>query len=202
MGARAGLVAPDEKTYAYLKGRPASPDGAAWTARLEQWQLLSSDPQASYDRQIDIDARRVRPMVSWGTNPSQIIAIDETVPDPAALGDAVARAEANRALDYMGLSPGMPIAGLRLDRIFIGSCTNSRIEDLRAAAAIVNGRTVASHVDAMIVPGSGLVKIQAEAEGLDFQPQFREPAGTGRPDAFDESGDGCCQRHRRLYYRS
>tara|TARA_R110000796_G_scaffold8843_41_gene29536 strand:+ start:32781 stop:34214 length:1434 start_codon:yes stop_codon:yes gene_type:complete len=167
MGARAGLVAPDEKTYAYLKGRPASPDGAAWTARLEQWQLLSSDPQASYDRQIDIDARRVRPMVSWGTNPSQIIAIDETVPDPAALGDAVARAEANRALDYMGLSPGMPIAGLRLDRIFIGSCTNSRIEDLRAAAAIVNGRTVASHVDAMIVPGSGLVKIQAEAEGLD-----------------------------------
>ncbi|MEW4467552.1 3-isopropylmalate dehydratase large subunit [Parasphingorhabdus sp. JC815] len=167
MGARAGLVAPDEKTYAYLKDRPASPAGAEWDAKLAQWKLLSSDADAVFDREIVIEASAVRSMVSWGTNPSQIIAIDGLIPDPASLNDPTARGEAQRALDYMDLSPGMPIAGVRLDRVFIGSCTNSRIEDLRAAAAIVNGRKVASHVEAMIVPGSGLIKMQAEAEGLD-----------------------------------
>jgi len=166
MGARAGLVAPDRQTFAYLKDRPASPSSAEWDVKLEHWSHLSSDPDAAFDRKIEIDASAVRPMVSWGTNPSQIIAVDERIPDPDMLNHPVLRAEAKRALRYMDLLSGMPIAGLRLDRVFIGSCTNSRIEDLRAAAAIVEGKKVAPHVIAMIVPGSGLIKLQAEAEGL------------------------------------
>lgn len=167
MGARAGLIAPDERTFSYLRHLPASPTGAAWDAALMRWQLLSGDPDAVFDREIRVDARAVRPMVSWGTNPSQVVAIDGLVPDPAMLEDAEARSAAQRALHYMDLSPGMPIAGLRLDRVFIGSCTNSRIEDLRAAAEVIKGRKVAPHVGAMIVPGSGLIKAQAEVEGLD-----------------------------------
>ena len=167
MGARAGLVAPDATTFAYLAGRPATPTGAAWDAAVRQWRALASDEGATFDRVIRVDARDVRPMVSWGTNPSQVVAIDGCIPDPASLANADARALAERALDYMDLTPGEPIAGQRLDRIFIGSCTNSRIEDLRAVADVVNGRRVAAHVRAMVVPGSGLVKRQAEEEGID-----------------------------------
>ena len=166
MGARAGLVAPDATTLVYLKNRPAAPRGEAWAAAAARWAKLASDAGAAFDRELHFDARDVRPMVSWGTNPSQVVAIDGLVPDPATLDDPDARAAAERALTYMGLAPGAPIAGQRLDRIFIGSCTNSRIEDLRVAAAVVRGRHVAPHVRAMVVPGSGLVKRQAEEEGI------------------------------------
>ncbi|MGV3729208.1 MAG: 3-isopropylmalate dehydratase large subunit [Sphingopyxis sp.] len=182
MGARAGLIAPDATTFAYLNGRPAAPDGAAWDAAVARWQALASDKDAMFDREMRIEARDVRPMVSWGTNPSQVVPIDGRIPDPAALGDPDARAAATRALAYMDLTPGSPIAGQRLDRVFIGSCTNSRIEDLRAAAAVVRGRRVAPHVRAMVVPGSGLVKRQAEAEGI---------AATLRDAGFDWREPGC-----------
>ncbi|MFC0102385.1 3-isopropylmalate dehydratase large subunit [Sphingopyxis terrae] len=167
MGARAGLIAPDDTTFAYLADRPAVPKGDAWTAALARWRALPTDAGAAFDRELRIDAGAVAPMVSWGTNPSQVIAIDGVVPDPACLADPDARAVAERALAYMGLTPGRPIAGTPVDRVFIGSCTNSRIEDLRVVAAVVEGRRVADHVRAMVVPGSGLVKRQAEAEGID-----------------------------------
>ncbi len=167
MGARAGLVAPDATTFAYLAGRPAAPTGKAWDAACARWAALASDDAALFDREMRVDARDVRPMVSWGTNPSQVAPIDGRVPDPAALTNAEARGAATRALAYMDLTPGVPIAGLRLDRVFIGSCTNSRIEDLRIVAEVVRGRRVAPHVRAMVVPGSGLVKRQAEQEGID-----------------------------------
>jgi 3-isopropylmalate/(R)-2-methylmalate dehydratase large subunit len=167
MGARAGLIAPDDTTFAYLADRPAVPKGDAWTAALARWRALPTDAGAVFDRELRIDAGAVAPMVSWGTNPSQVIAVDGVVPDPAALADPDARAVAERALAYMGLTPGRPIAGTPIDRVFIGSCTNSRIEDLRVVAAVVEGRRVADHVRAMVVPGSGLVKRQAEAEGID-----------------------------------
>lgn len=167
MGARAGLVAPDATTFAYLEGRPAAPTGAEWDAALARWRALASDEAAAFEREVRIDARDVRPMLSWGTNPSQVVAIDARIPDPAALKSIEARTAAERALAYMDLAPGAPIAGQRLDRVFIGSCTNSRIEDLRVVADVVRGRRVASHVRAMVVPGSGLVKRQAEAEGID-----------------------------------
>ena len=167
MGARAGLIAPDDTTFAYLADRPAVPKGDAWTAALARWRALPTDAGAAFDRELRIDAGAVAPMVSWGTNPSQVIAIDGVVPDPACLADPDARAVAERALAYMGLTPGRPIAGTPIDRVFIGSCTNSRIEDLRVVAAVVEGHRVADHVRAMVVPGSGLVKRQAEAEGID-----------------------------------
>ncbi|MBB6425229.1 3-isopropylmalate dehydratase large subunit [Sphingopyxis sp. JAI128] len=167
MGARAGLIAPDETSFAYLDGRPAAPQGAAWHAALARWSDLPTDDGALFDREIVFDAADVRPMVSWGTNPSQSVAIDARIPDPGALAAGDARVAADRALAYMGLTPGQAVAGIPLDRIFIGSCTNSRIEDLRVAAAVVRGRTVAPHIRAMVVPGSGLVKRQAEAEGID-----------------------------------
>ncbi len=182
MGARAGLVAPDATTLAYLKGRPAAPRGDAWEAAAARWAALASDAGAAFDRELQFDARDVRPMVSWGTNPSQVVAIDDPVPHPAALIDPDARAAAERALAYMDLAAGRAIAGQRLDRIFIGSCTNSRIEDLRIAADIVRGRRVAPHVRAMVVPGSGLVKRQAEAEGV---------ADTLRAAGFDWREPGC-----------
>lgn len=168
MGARAGLIAPDETTFTYLKGRPSAPRGNAWDAAVIQWRALASDPHAVFDRLLRIDAAAVRPMVSWGTKPSQSIAIDAAIPDPAVMMDGEARVSAERALAYMDLSPGVAIAGHSIDRVFIGSCTNSRIEDLRIVADIVRGRRVASHVRAMVVPGSGLVKQQAEAEGIDI----------------------------------
>ncbi len=166
MGARAGLIAPDERSIAYLRGRPASPRGAAWEDKAAQWRLLASDPDAVFDSEHRFHAENIRPMVSWGTNPSQVVAVDGEVPDPATMARAEDRAAAMRALDYMGLRAGQKMSDLRIDRMFLGSCTNSRIEDLHEAAKVVRGRRVAPHVRAMIVPGSGLVKEQAEAEGL------------------------------------
>lgn len=167
MGARAGLVGPDDTTFSYLAGRPAVPAGAALAEALTRWSGLPTDAGALFDREVRVDATAVRPMVSWGTNPSQVIAVDAPIPDPATFPDVEERAVAERALAYMDLTPGTPIAGTRLDRVFIGSCTNSRIEDLRVVAGIARGRRVAPHVRAMVVPGSGLVKKQAEAEGID-----------------------------------
>ncbi|MDE2356949.1 MAG: 3-isopropylmalate dehydratase large subunit [Alphaproteobacteria bacterium] len=170
-GARTGLVAPDETTFAYLKGRPGAPKAGAWELALAHWRTLVSDPDARFDREIEIDVSTLAPMVTWGTSPQDTAPITGATPDPEALTDGVnnaPRAAAiRRALDYMGLKPGQPLAGIAIDRVFIGSCTNSRIEDLRAAAAIVRGRHVADGVRAMVVPGSGLVREQAEAEGLD-----------------------------------
>ncbi|WP_292966657.1 3-isopropylmalate dehydratase large subunit [Novosphingobium sp. UBA1939] len=166
-GARAGLIAPDETTFAYLKDRPAAPKGGDWDAAVAYWRTLCSDDDAVFDQEIVIDVAALKPLLTWGTSPEQVIAIDGQVPDPRDIADPVRRASAERALDYMGLEPGQPIAGTPIQRVFIGSCTNSRIEDLRAAAAVIDGRHVAEGVNAMVVPGSGLVKRQAESEGLD-----------------------------------
>ncbi|WP_309605471.1 3-isopropylmalate dehydratase large subunit [Phenylobacterium sp.] len=171
-GARAGLIAPDATTFDYLRGRPATPKGGAWEMALPYWQSFFSDPDAHFDREIVIDAASIAPLVTWGTSPEDVIAVSDRVPDPARFETPDKRASAARALDYMGLTAGQPITEARVDMVFIGSCTNSRIEDLRAAAQIVakaleNGRLVAPHVRAMVVPGSGLVKAQAEDEGLD-----------------------------------
>ena len=171
-GARAGLIAPDETTFDYLRGRPATPKGAAWEMALPYWQSFFSDPDAHFDREITIDAANIAPLVTWGTSPQDVIAVTDRVPDPASFVSPDKRASAERALDYMGLEAGQPITDAKVDVVFIGSCTNSRIEDLRAAAAIVakaleGGRSVAAHVRAMVVPGSGLVRAQAEDEGLD-----------------------------------
>jgi 3-isopropylmalate/(R)-2-methylmalate dehydratase large subunit len=171
-GARAGLVAPDDKTFEYLKGRPATPKGAAWDMALSYWKSFFSDADAVFDRQVTIDAATIAPLVTWGTSPEDVIAVTERTPNPATIVAPDKRASAERALDYMGLAPGQPITEARIDVVFIGSCTNSRIEDLRVAAAIAakataDGRKVAPHVRAMVVPGSGLVKNQAEEEGLD-----------------------------------
>ena len=171
-GARAGLIAPDQTTFDYLRGRPATPKGGAWEMALPYWKSLFSDPDAHFDREIVLDAASIAPLVTWGTSPEDVIAVTDRVPDPASFETPDKRASAARALDYMGLTAGQPITEARVDMVFIGSCTNSRIEDLRAAAQIVakaleGGRTVASHVRAMVVPGSGLVKAQAEDEGLD-----------------------------------
>jgi 3-isopropylmalate/(R)-2-methylmalate dehydratase large subunit len=166
-GARAGLVAPDETTFDYLRGRPATPKGAAWEMALSYWKSFFSDPDAHFDREITIDASSIAPLVTWGTSPEDVIAITDNVPDPASFETPDKRASAERALEYMGLSAGQPITEAKVDVVFIGSCTNSRIEDLRAAAKVVEGRSVAPHVRAMVVPGSGLVRAQAEDEGLD-----------------------------------
>jgi len=166
-GARAGLVAPDDTTFAYIAGRPRAPKGAAFEAAVGQWRTLKSDDGARFDAEVVLEAKNIAPMVTWGTSPEQALPITACVPDPAALSDADKRIAAERALAYMGLEPGQPLGEVKIDRVFIGSCTNGRIEDLRAAAAIARGRTVAPHVSAMVVPGSGLVKHQAEEEGLD-----------------------------------
>ena len=165
-GARAGLIAPDETTFAYLAGRPAAPKGGAWEMALAYWKTFVSDQDARFDAEIEIDVAALTPMVTWGTSPQDVVAIDGRVPDPADF-DGPRAEQIARALTYMGLEPGQRIDAARVDRVFIGSCTNSRIEDLRAAADIARGRRVADHVRAMVVPGSGLVKDQAEAEGLD-----------------------------------
>ncbi len=166
-GARAGLVAPDETTFAYLRGRPAAPKGAAWEQAVAFWKTLPSDPGAHYDTVVKIAAAEIAPQVTWGTSPQDVLPITGTVPDPAAEADENRRAAMARSLEYMGLTPGTRLADIPVQRVFIGSCTNGRIEDLRAAAAIVKGRKVADGVNAMVVPGSGLVKHQAEEEGLD-----------------------------------
>ena len=166
-GARAGLIAPDDKTFAFLKDRPKAPKGADWEAAKKYWQTLKSDEDAAFDREIEIDAGNLPPLVTWGTSPQDVVSIAGKVPDPKKIADAARRRATERALDYMGLTANTPMQKINIDRVFIGSCTNSRIEDLRAAAAIVRGRKVADSVSAMVVPGSGLVKQQAEAEGLD-----------------------------------
>jgi 3-isopropylmalate/(R)-2-methylmalate dehydratase large subunit len=164
-GACAGMVAPDDTTFAYLEGRPFAPRGDVWSAALAFWKTLPSDPGAPFDRGVELDANAIPPTVTWGTSPQDALPITERVPDPAA-ADSIARRESmERALAYMGLAPGTPLSEITVDRVFIGSCTNSRLEDLRAAARVVKGRRAV--VPAWIVPGSGLVKRAAEAEGLD-----------------------------------
>ncbi len=166
-GARAGLIAPDEKTYEYVKGRPRAPKGAAWEAAMQYWQTLSTDDGAHFDTEVTLDAENLPPLVTWGTSPEDVVTIAGEVPDPAKAPDEYKRASMERALDYMGLTPGTKITDIAVQKAFIGSCTNGRIEDLRAAAAIAKGRKVNPAVNALVVPGSGLVKEQAEAEGLD-----------------------------------
>lgn len=166
-GARAGMIAPDEKVYAWLAKTPLAPKGDAFARAKAYWETLRSDDGAEHDAVIEIDARRVRPMITWGTSPEAVVTIDGTIPDPVAIADPAMRRQAEAMLDYMGLNAGDPIAGLPIDVSFIGSCTNGRIEDLRAAAAIIKGRIVAPGVRAMVVPGSGQVKASAEKEGLD-----------------------------------
>ncbi|MCA3630530.1 MAG: 3-isopropylmalate dehydratase large subunit [Methylobacterium sp.] len=180
-GARAGLIAPDEKTFEYLKGRPKAPKGAHWEQALKFWETLKTDEGAHFDRVVTLDANNLPPIVSWGTSPEDVVSIAGTVPDPAAIPDEVKRQSKERALSYMGLTPGRKMTDIELDVVWIGSCTNGRIEDLRAVAKVVEGKTISSRLEyAMIVPGSGLVKEQAEAEGLDriFTAagfQWREP---------------------------
>lgn len=167
-GARVGMVAVDEKTIAYVEGRPYAPKGAQWEQAVAQWRDLVSDADAQFDAVVELKAEEIKPQVSWGTSPEMVLAVDQRVPDPAAEVDPVKRGSIERALKYMGLQANQPITEIKLDRVFIGSCTNSRIEDLRAAAEVAKGRKVAANVkQALVVPGSGLVKQQAEQEGLD-----------------------------------
>lgn len=165
-GARAGMIAPDETTFAYLKGRPMAPSGDDWDAALESWRSLATDDGATFDEEIVIDATTLEPHVSWGTNPGQTLPVSAIIPSPDDAVDPVERDSIERALAYMDLEPGTPITEIAIDRVFIGSCTNGRIEDLRAAAAILAGNTIAESVSGLVVPGSGLVKQQAEDEGL------------------------------------
>ncbi|WP_426150181.1 3-isopropylmalate dehydratase large subunit [Pseudomonas sp. DC3000-4b1] len=207
-GARVGLVACDEKTIAYVKGRPFAPSGADWDKAVAAWQGLKSDDDAHFDTVVRLDAAQIKPQVSWGTSPEMVLAVDQNVPDPAAETDLVKRGSIERALKYMGLRPNQPITDIRLDRVFIGSCTNSRIEDLRAAADVAKGRKVASTIkQAIVVPGSGLVKAQAEREGLDrifieagFE--WREPGCSMclamNPDRL-EAGEHCASTSNRNF---
>ncbi len=166
-GARAGLIAPDEKTFAYIKGRDFAPKGAAFEQAVAHWRTLPTDPGAVYDTVVTLDTATIAPMVTWGTNPGAVLPVTGVVPDPADVVDVDARAQMQRMLDYMGLAPGQKLDGVPIDVVFIGSCTNGRIEDIRAAAAVAKGRKVAAGVQALVVPGSGQVKQQAEQEGLD-----------------------------------
>ncbi|MCH7555135.1 MAG: 3-isopropylmalate dehydratase large subunit, partial [Proteobacteria bacterium] len=166
-GARAGLIAPDQTTFDYVEGRPMAPSGDHWEQAVAYWRTLPSDPGARYHKEVTIDAAEIAPQVTWGTSPEDVLPITASVPDPADLADPGRRAAMERSLAYMALTPGTPFTEIAIDRVFIGSCTNGRIEDLRAAAAIAKGRRVADHVGAMVVPGSGEVKRQAEEEGLD-----------------------------------
>ncbi|MBI4938445.1 MAG: 3-isopropylmalate dehydratase large subunit [Nitrosomonadales bacterium] len=167
-GARAGMIAADDTTISYLKGRPFAPQGEAWDKAVAYWRTLKSDEGAQFDQVVHFDAAEIRPQVTWGTSPEMVVAVDGQVPDPASMSDPVKRQDTERALRYMGLAANTPITGISVDKVFIGSCTNARIEDLRAAAAVARGQRIAANVKlAMVVPGSGLVKQQAEREGLD-----------------------------------
>jgi 3-isopropylmalate/(R)-2-methylmalate dehydratase large subunit len=166
-GARAGLIAPDEVTFAYFQGKPKAPKGAAWEAAVAYWKTLQTDEGAHFDKEVRLDAAKLTPIVTWGTSPEDVVAVTGVVPNPDEIADEAKRASKWRALDYMGLKPGQKITDITIDTVFIGSCTNGRIEDFRAAAAIAKGRRVKDGVRALAVPGSGLVKEQAEAEGLD-----------------------------------
>ena len=166
-GARAGLIAPDQKTFDYLKDRPLVPKGDIWNKAVSYWETLPSDPGAHYDSSIKIDINNLAPLVTWGTSPEDVIDIDGSIPKPEEIEDEAKKNAIRRSLEYMGLEAGRPIKGTKIDKVFIGSCTNGRIEDLRAAASIVSENKVSEHVNAIVVPGSGLVKAQAESEGLD-----------------------------------
>jgi 3-isopropylmalate/(R)-2-methylmalate dehydratase large subunit len=165
-GARAGMIAPDDVTFAYLEGRPGVPTGAAWERAVEAWRALRSDDDATFDLELVVDVSELKPQVTWGTNPGMVAPFDAVVPDPADFADPDQREAVERALTYMDLAPGTPLVDIRIDKVFIGSCTNARIEDLRVAAKVVSGKHVARHVHAIVVPGSAQVKRQAEAEGL------------------------------------
>jgi 3-isopropylmalate/(R)-2-methylmalate dehydratase large subunit len=166
-GARAGLIAPDETTFAYLQGRPHAPQGADWDAAVEQWRTLRTDPDAVFDREVRIDAASLTPYVTWGTNPGQGLPIDASVPDPATISDENERRAAEQALEYMGLTAGTPLREIDVDTVFLGSCTNGRIEDLRTAAELLRGKRIDANTRMLVVPGSVAVKAQAETEGLD-----------------------------------
>jgi 3-isopropylmalate/(R)-2-methylmalate dehydratase large subunit len=207
-GARAGLVAVDDRTIDYVRGRPFAPTGPDWDQAVAYWRTLRSDPDAKFDRVVEIDAASLKPYVSWGTSPEMVTTIDGRIPDPARETDPVRRTGFERALQYMGLAPDMPITDIRLDKVFIGSCTNSRIEDLRAAAAVLRGRHVAATIkQALVVPGSGLVKAQAEQEGLDriFKAagfEWREPGCSmclGMNDDRLSAGERCASTSNRNF---
>jgi 3-isopropylmalate/(R)-2-methylmalate dehydratase large subunit len=166
-GARAGMIAPDQTTFDYIRGREFAPQGAAFDATVARWKQLPTDPDAKYDKSLVFKAADISPQVTWGTNPGQVAPVTSKVPNPAVLGDETEQKSAARALEYMGLTAGTPLTDVKIDRVFIGSCTNARIGDLRLAAAVVKGHQVAGSVNAMVVPGSGQVKLQAEQEGLD-----------------------------------
>jgi 3-isopropylmalate/(R)-2-methylmalate dehydratase large subunit len=207
-GARAGMVAVDETTIEYLKGRRFAPKDEQWGKAAAYWRTLKSDPDAKFDREVTLDAREIKPHVSWGTSPEMVVSVDDTVPDPDKEKDSIRREGMERALTYMGLKPRTPITDIRIDKVFIGSCTNSRIEDLRAAASVVKGRRIASSVKlALVVPGSGLVKQQAEREGLDrvFRDagfEWREPGCSMclgmNPDRL-EAGERCASTSNRNF---
>ncbi|ASI89941.1 3-isopropylmalate dehydratase large subunit [Vibrio mediterranei] len=167
LGAKAGLIAPDETTFEYLKGRKFAPQGADWDAAVEYWKTFKTDDDAKFDAVVTLNGADIKPQVTWGTNPGQVIAVDQPIPSPESFTDPVEKASAEKALAYMGLEAGKSLKDYPVDKVFVGSCTNSRIEDMRAAAAVAKGRKVADHVQALIVPGSEQVKAQAEAEGLD-----------------------------------
>jgi 3-isopropylmalate/(R)-2-methylmalate dehydratase large subunit len=166
-GARAGMIAPDETTFAYLRGREHAPTGADWEAAVADWRQLRTDDDAVFDAVVDLDASALTPFVTWGTNPGQGAPLSESVPDPEHMADENEKAAARRALEYMGLTAGTPLRDIRVDTVFVGSCTNGRIEDLRAAASVVKGHQVADGVRMLVVPGSARVRLQAEEEGLD-----------------------------------
>jgi 3-isopropylmalate/(R)-2-methylmalate dehydratase large subunit len=181
-GARAAMIAPDEVTFEYVKSRRFAPEGQKWERSISAWRELKSDPDAEFDRVVTVDAASLSPYVTWGTSPGMVVSVDGTVPDPASMTSAAEQQSAARALEYMGLAPKTPIETIKLDRVFIGSCTNSRLEDLRAAARVIRGYRVHPEVCAMVVPGSQAVKHAAEAEGLD---QLFRAAG------FDWREPGC-----------
>jgi 3-isopropylmalate/(R)-2-methylmalate dehydratase large subunit len=207
-GARAGMVAVDETTLGYIKGRTFAPKGAEWERAAAYWRTLKSDPDASFDREITLDAREIRPHVTWGTSPEMVVSVEDRVPDPDKEKDSLRREGMERALLYMGLKPRTPITEIKIDKVFIGSCTNSRIEDLRAAAAVVKGKRIAPNIRAaLVVPGSGLVKQQAEREGLDriFRDagfEWREPGCSMclgmNPDRL-EPGERCASTSNRNF---
>ena len=206
-GARAGMIAPDDTTFAYLEGRPSAPSGTEWERALDDWRSLVGDSDAAFDREVQIDAAALRSHVSWGTNPAQTVTIDDVVPDPDSFDEPNRRDAAVRALEYMDLRPGTPIREIRPDTIFIGSCTNSRMEDLRSAASIIEGRRVRPGLRALVVPGSALVKQQAEREGLDrvFTAAGFEWRGAGcsmclgmNPDVLSP-GDRCASTSNRNF---
>jgi 3-isopropylmalate/(R)-2-methylmalate dehydratase large subunit len=207
-GARAGMVAADDVTLEYVKGRPFAPKGAEWDQAVAYWRTLKSDPDARFDREVRLDAREIKPHVTWGTSPEMVVSVDDAVPDPEKEKDALRREGMERALKYMDLKPRTRMTDIKLDQVFIGSCTNSRIEDLRLAASVVKGRRVAPNIRrAMVVPGSGLVKAQAEREGLDriFRDagfQWREPGCSmclGMNDDRLEAGERCASTSNRNF---